>query len=69
MKKRAIQPEYVIILLMLLIKTTLHLIADSNAGLDGDEIYHVETGNHLAWGYMEFPPMIGFLSWIQNLFN
>ena len=53
----------------MLIKTILHLIADSNAGLDGDELYHVDTGRHLAWGYMEFPPMIGFLAWIQNLFH
>lgn len=68
MKKPHIKAEYVTILLVLIVKTALHLIADSNCGLDGDEIYHVNTGKHLAWGYMEFPPMIGFLAWIQNFF-
>ncbi|NOU38763.1 MAG: hypothetical protein HOO89_08615 [Ferruginibacter sp.] len=30
---------------------------------------HIETGKHLAFGYMEFPPLIGILAFIQNLFN
>jgi hypothetical protein len=68
-KKLNFKTEYLIILVVLLIKTALHLFADSNSGLDGDEIYHVNTGKHLAWGYMEFPPMIGFLAWIQNSFK
>lgn len=69
MKKGTIRAEYGIILLVLVIKSILHLIADSHSGLDGDEIYHVNTGQHLAWGYMEFPPMIGFMAWLQNLFH
>lgn len=48
---------------------TLHLIADSNSGFQGDELLHIETGRHLAFGYMEFPPLIGLLAFIQNLFG
>ncbi|HZH70820.1 MAG TPA: glycosyltransferase family 39 protein, partial [Flavobacteriaceae bacterium] len=33
----------------------------------GDELLHIETGKHLAFGYMEFPPLIGALAFIQNL--
>ncbi|NJK98746.1 MAG: glycosyltransferase family 39 protein [Bacteroidales bacterium] len=69
MDKLKIRAEYLIIIIILVIKTILHLIADFNSGLDGDEIYHVDTGKHLAWGYMEFPPMIGFLAWLQNFFK
>jgi 4-amino-4-deoxy-L-arabinose transferase-like glycosyltransferase len=69
MKRINFKVEYIIIVLIVLIKTVLHLIADSNSGFDGDEIYHIEAGKHLALGYMEFPPMIGLFSWIQNLFN
>ena len=58
-----------IILIFCLIKLTLHLIADSHSGFQGDELLHIETGNHLAFGYMEFPPLIGILAFIQNLFN
>lgn len=58
-----------IILFFCIIKLTLHLIADTNSGFQGDELLHIEAGKHLAWGYMEFPPLIGFLSFIQNLFH
>lgn len=47
----------------------LHLIADSHSGFQGDELLHIETGKHLAFGYMEFPPMIGLLAFIQNIFG
>ena len=52
-----------------LIKLALHLIADSHSGFQGDELLHIQTGNHLAFGFMEFPPFIGFLAFIQNLFQ
>ncbi|MFN7603916.1 MAG: ArnT family glycosyltransferase, partial [Bacteroidota bacterium] len=58
-----------IILIFCLIKLTLHLIADSNSGFQGDELLHIETGKHLAFGYMEFPPLIGLFAFIQNLFG
>ncbi|NCT74252.1 MAG: glycosyltransferase family 39 protein [Chitinophagaceae bacterium] len=51
------------------VKLILHLIADSHSGFQGDELLHIETGNHLAWGYMEFPPLIGLFAFIQNLFG
>jgi len=51
-----------------LIKLILHLVADTNSGFQGDELLHIETGKHLAFGYMEFPPMIGLLAFFQNLF-
>jgi hypothetical protein len=58
-----------IILIFCIIKVTLHLIADYHSGFQGDELLHIETGNHLAFGYMEFPPLIAILAFIQNLFN
>mgnify|MGYP003945298041 CR=1 FL=1 len=58
-----------LILIFCILKLTLHLIADSNSGFQGDELLHIETGKHLAFGYMEFPPLIGLLAYIQNLFG
>ena len=58
-----------IILIFCIVKLTLHLIADSHSGFQGDELLHIETGKHLAFGYMEFPPLIGLLAFIQNLFG
>lgn len=50
-----------------LIKLTLHLVADFHSGFQGDELLHIETGHHLDWGYMEFPPLIGVFAFLQNL--
>jgi hypothetical protein len=58
-----------IILILCIAKLALHLIADSHSGFQGDELLHIETGYHLTFGYMEFPPMIGFLAFVQNLFG
>jgi len=58
-----------IIFILSLLKLVLHLIADSHSGFQNDELLHIETGNHIAFGYMEFPPMIAFLAFIQNIFQ
>ena len=60
---------YWTILFFCIIKLCLHLIADFNSGFSNDEFLHIETGNHPALGYMEFPPIIGWLAYIQNSFD
>jgi MFS family permease len=59
----------VLIGLAILIKIALHLISDSVSGFLGDEFLHIDTGNHLAFGYSDYPPMIGGIAWLQNLFQ
>lgn len=59
----------IIIFIFCILKLTLHLIADYHSGFQGDELLHIETGRHLAFGYMEFPPLIGLLAFIQNIFQ
>ncbi|MFZ1306489.1 MAG: glycosyltransferase family 39 protein [Ferruginibacter sp.] len=34
--------------------------------LHRDEFLYLEQGHHLAWGYMEVPPMLSWLAWISN---
>jgi Dolichyl-phosphate-mannose-protein mannosyltransferase len=58
-----------IIIFFCIIKLTIHLIGDFNSGFQGDELLHIETGNHPDIGYMEFPPMIGWIAFIQNQFH
>lgn len=59
----------IIIAVFCFARLILHLVADSNSGFQGDELLHIQTGNHLSFGYMEFPPLIGLLAFIQNSFN
>lgn len=58
---------YLLLAIFCIVKLTLHLIGDYNSGFQGDELLHIETGNHPAFGYMEFPPVIGWLAYVQNL--
>jgi hypothetical protein len=58
-----------IILIFCILKLTLHLIADHHSGIRGDELLYIQTGNHLAFGYMECPLMMGLMALIQNLFH
>jgi hypothetical protein len=69
MKFKNLRTEYLIIISFVLIKTIIHLVADSNSGFDGDEVLYIDSGNHLAAGYMEAPPCIGILAFLQNLFH
>jgi len=69
MKQLNIKTEYLIIAVFVIAKMTLHFIANSSSGYDGDEVMYIDSGNHLAFGYMSFQPLIGFMAWIQNLFN
>jgi hypothetical protein len=69
MIKFRLKTEYYIIIIAIAIKLVFQFIATSNSGFHSDEVMHVEAGHHLAFGYMDFPPFIGFLSWIQNIFQ
>ena len=64
-----IKSTTLIILLCCVIELVLHLVADYNSGFHSDELLHIATGNHPAIGYMEFPPMIGWIAWIQDQFG
>src|SRR6516162_4690265 len=59
----------IIIFSICILKLALHLIADYHSGIRGDELLYIQMGNHLAFGNMEVPPMIGLLAFIQNLFH
>ena len=47
-------------------KLLVHLFinATSDFGLHRDEYLYLAEGDHLAWGFMEVPPMIPFLAWL-----
>jgi hypothetical protein len=61
--------EPVIICFFLIVKLSILFIADINGGFNGDEAMHIDSGHHLALGFITFQPLIGIMAWIQNLFN
>ena len=34
-----------------------------------DEFLYLAEGNHMAWGFMEVPPMLSFFAWLTNIFG
>ncbi len=45
-------------------KLVLHLATASRYGFFGDELYHLACGEHLDWGYVDQPPLIGLIAWL-----
>src|SRR5262245_41483268 len=50
--------SYPLFILFCAVKFVVHAIANANYGFHRDELLHLSAGEHLAWGYMEFPPLI-----------
>lgn len=40
------------------------MIGSNRYGYFGDELYFLAAGEHLAWGYVDFPPLIAFVAWL-----
>ena len=44
----------------------LHLATASRYGYFRDELYFIACGRHLAWGYVDQPPLVAFAAWIAQ---
>lgn len=44
------------------IKFLVQLVVSGNYGFFRDELYYIDAGKHLAFGYVEFPPFIALLA-------
>jgi len=51
----------------LVLKTIIHAIGNGNYGFHRDELLHLSVGEHLSWGYFEFPPMIAILGRLSDI--
>jgi 4-amino-4-deoxy-L-arabinose transferase-like glycosyltransferase len=45
-------------------KLALHLYTAPRYGYFGDELYFMACGEHLDWGYVDHPPLIGLVAWV-----
>jgi hypothetical protein len=42
----------------------LHLLVIARYGIFRDELYYLACSEHLAWGYVDQPPLIAFIAWL-----
>ncbi|HZP62371.1 MAG TPA: glycosyltransferase family 39 protein [Terriglobales bacterium] len=48
----------------------LQLLTANRYGYFGDEFYHMACGEHMAWGYVDQPPLIALFAWLtRHLFG
>lgn len=53
--------------LVLHVLVNFYLMANPRYGFHGDELYFVACGDHLAWGYVDLPPLVPFLARVSRL--
>lgn len=53
-----------ILLYIACLRLILYAIAGPNYGYFRDELYYLSCGEHPAWGYVDQPPMIGWVAWL-----
>ena len=45
-----------------LVEFVAHMLVSANYGYFRDELYYIESGQHPAFGYVDFPPLIAWLA-------
>src|SRR5262245_4815592 len=54
---RSRQDATIVIVAIALAHTLLHLITNIGDGIFRDELYYIACSDHLAWGYVDHPPL------------
>src|SRR6266436_7424190 len=66
--RRSIGPA--IVLSLGAAKLIFHLLIANRYGIFRDELYYLACSEHLGAGYVDQPPLIGFVAWIaRHLFG
>lgn len=55
----------VVVALIALTKLILHLATDGRYGYFRDELYYIACSRHLDWGYVDQPPLIALITWLE----
>lgn len=61
----SLRPERGILLLAFAV-VALHLATAGRYGIFRDELYYLACAKHLAWGYVDQPPLIALLTWLTT---
>ena len=67
---RVVASDTAILISLAFLKFGLHLAGIGRYGFFRDELYYLACGRHLAWGYVDQPPLIAAVAWLsENAFG
>ncbi|HUY76380.1 MAG TPA: glycosyltransferase family 39 protein [Ktedonobacterales bacterium] len=64
---RAFTGDTALLAYLALVQVVIHLLVANNYGYFRDELYYLADGRHLQWGYVDQPPLIGWLAALLNI--
>jgi hypothetical protein len=44
-----------------------HMLVSNNYGYFRDELYYIEAGRHLSFGYVDFPPLVALVAKVLDV--
>ena len=56
----------VILVGLALVTLAIHMATNGNYGYHGDELYYIASGNHPAFGYVDYPPLVPLLAHLET---
>src|SRR5258706_1887136 len=65
--RQTLMSSTALLIYLALIKFLVHLVTSGNYGFFRDELYYIDAGQHLAFGYVEFPPFIALLAALVHI--
>lgn len=56
-----------IVLYIVAVKLALHLLMVARYGIFRDEMYYLACSRHMAWGYVDHPPLTIWIAWFSRV--
>src|ERR1700691_344710 len=64
--RESARTSMVLLLSLALAKMLIQFAGINHYGFFRDELYYMACGEHLAWGYVDQPPLIALVAWLAR---